>query len=169
MPRWEELSPIRLDRDTLIRSAAFFDAEGYTCILCMKPPTKRRPTPKYELRVGMTMTHEATVRGFCETFGGYMSLDRRRPKLKYQWQAGQRLALRCLNALAPELTIKRQQADIAAQFMATFRDSNRRGRGRQLDSNLLNERLRLAEQMSALNDSHWHRKRLSAKATPLAK
>lgn len=155
--------PLQISREALIRFAAFFDAEGYVCILRTKPPTKRRPTPKYELRVGMTMTHQATVRGFFETFGGHMSFDRRRPKLKYVWQAGQLLALRCLNTLAPELTIKRRQAEIAARFMATFTDANRRGRGVPLEPHLLRERLRLVEQMSALNDSHWHRKRLAAK------
>lgn len=58
----------------------------------------------------------------------------------FQWSAGQLLALRCVTTLAPALRIKRSQAEVAVGFIATFR--------------------REKEAMSALNDSHWRRKRL---------
>lgn len=153
-----ELPRVILSNEERSYLAGLFDGEGSVCILRAKPPTLRRPTPKYELRVGVVMTHAPTVQRFYEVFGGApLRLDKRRAKTKYMWTVSQLLALRCLTTLTPALRVRRQHAEIAARFMATFR-GNKRGRN-PLAPAVFNERLRLVEDMSALNDSHWRQKR----------
>lgn len=153
------LPPVPIDRDEMNYLAGMFDGEGTVCILRVRGWTKRRPTPKYELRVGVVMTHEATVRRFAELFAGSkVRIDRRRRKTKYMWAASSRLAERVLETLRPALRVKTPHVEIATAFMATFVAENR---GRNLvDQAIFIERTRLADAMGALNDSHWQAKRL---------
>lgn len=153
-----EHPPVILSDSEMHYLAGLFDGEGTICIL-RSPGTQRRPTPKYDLRVGIVMTHLASVQRFRDLFGGSaVGIDARLPKIKHRWAATAWVALRCLVALGPALRVKRRQAEVAAEFMDTFRVENR---GRNLiDTAVFLERERLAEALGAMNDSHWHRKRL---------
>jgi len=155
---WPEPPPITLDERELGYLSAMLDAEGSICVMKIRTPTRRRPAPTYNLRVDVTNTHEPTVQRYRELFGGVARrLVRGTNRPIFCWCVSQLLALRCITTLLPALRIKRRQADVAVRFMATFRRENQ---GRNLiGSDVLSERLRLVEELSALNNSHWRRKR----------
>ena len=157
----QALPPVILPHDEALYLAGLFDGEGTICVTVAAPRPPRRPSPKYELSVAITMLARPTINAFATWFGGSHYTDYRNGEHQSlaRWYCGHGRAGRALTALEPYLRIKRRQAQLALQFLQTFHHPNE---GRSvLPAPLLEERLRLSDEIARLNNSHWLRKRLA--------
>ena len=93
---------------------------------------------------------------FSQIFGRKYQTIRRNDRAVLQWKHDAWGAVRVLRTLQPFLRVKRKQAALALEFMSTF--SGYHG-GPIVPPETRAKRAEIADLISALNHSHWRRKR----------
>lgn len=131
---------------SLIWAAGLFDGEG--CVGIYRRSLKAM-TPVFREKLHLSMTHEATVRKFCEIMGvGAVSFRRsRRKKWRpvWVWQTSNHQAQIALERLLPFLVTKRAEAEFAREF-AKYKAPA----GHRLSAAALSARTVIIEKLKAL-------------------
>lgn len=155
-----ELPPLEIPREDAIYLAGLFDGEGTICVSVSLPRASRRQrTAQYALHAAVSMLDRPTIQTFATLFGGSHYTDCRNGEHQSlaRWYCNQWRAARAIHALQPFLRIKRRQAELALEFMQTFPHTDD-GRG-ILPAAMLEQRVRLCNEIALLNHSHWLKKR----------
>lgn len=93
--------------------AGLFDGEGSIFITRM-----RMSRDYHQLRVGINITHEATIKLFCSCFGGNKGIiiPKGNRKQQWYWRASGKNTLTFLETMVPYLIIKKEQAELGIKF-----------------------------------------------------
>ena len=97
--------------------AGLFDGEG--CVSLVKQARVNSPLPSYSVRVVISMTNKPLIKAIYGQFGGNYTerkgINGCRNVFSVMW--ANRKAIPMLTALIPHLHIKREEAEIALDFM----------------------------------------------------
>jgi len=97
--------------------AGFFDGEGCVYLQCDK-----RKRAVYGLQIMLTQNDESILREVQLEFGGTVYLHK--GQRCYRWRITSAPALSFLNAIQPYVRIKKEQVDLAIEFIGTLRKEN---------------------------------------------
>ena len=101
----------------LAYAAGVIDSDGFIGIYKQIIPQYGRVTPRYQLRVKVSNLSHKIINYFCITFGGNKNIE----KTGYMhWRLYDKQAEEFLKNIYPYLTFKKEQADLAFAFRATF-------------------------------------------------
>ncbi len=131
--------------------AGFFDGEG--CIVISEytnPVTSKRPGyQSMRLRIFVGNTNLDVLQLFVSRFGGSINCKRvyGNRKQLWTWSAATREAASALSLMLPYLTVKSEQAEIAAEFQSTM------GQWFGLTDDMIGNRRALREAILILNNS----------------
>jgi len=137
-PRFE-LPDTRTREQWLAWAAGFFDGEG--CITIVRAGKGVR----YYLDINVAQADPAPLKIMQALFGGRLATHgqaRNRPV--YYWKASTQQAFRALNEMLPYLVVKREQAECAKAFNATFVS------GKRADSSVMEQREALCQRLAFL-------------------
>lgn len=94
--------------------AGIVDGEGSISVSKSKEGWhKYRQTPMHYGKLAVGMTHEPTIRGLHQLFGGYVRREVRAPRFRDMWRwvcAGKEITTKALLMLYPFLRVKKRQA-----------------------------------------------------------
>lgn len=110
--------------------AGILDGEG--CISASKPPI--------HISVQVSNTDLPLLEWLAENFGGSITLKKQPGKTAYVWQRKARSTKPLLEAALPYLRVKRKQAVLALNFVATYNGSP-----------VMAEREQIADELRELN------------------
>jgi hypothetical protein len=122
------LEPTEID---WAKMAAFIDGEGCICIQSSYNPNRRGMHTTYNLHLDIANTDFRMPLWCAERFGGRL-LTRKVRSVKHKpamhWFTWGRGAQEVLEGCLPHFVIKREQAEVALEFMATFAETFERGK-----------------------------------------
>jgi hypothetical protein len=97
--------------------AGFFDGEG--CITCYS-----NRTGYYQIKASCTNTKKEVIEQMQVLYGGGIHVMEKSPlsnsKMAWQWAAGGKTLIPFLQAVLPYLRLKKEQAEMALEFMTTI-------------------------------------------------
>ena len=100
--------------------AGFFDGEGCIYLQCDK-----RKLAVFGLQVSITQNDEPILKEIQSEFGG--TVYRHSGRRCYRWRITSAPALSFLKAVQPYVRIKKEQVDLAIEFIKTLRKRNSSG------------------------------------------
>jgi len=100
--------------------AGFFDGEGCVYLQC-----DRRKLAVFGLQITITQNDEPILKEVQSEFGGTVYLHKGRRC--YRWRITSAPALSFLKAIQPYVRIKKEQVDLAIEFIGTLRERNSMG------------------------------------------
>lgn len=133
--------------------AGLFDGEG--CISLIKQARVNSPLPTYSVRVVICMTNKPIIQAICNQFGGLYSERKGQEKARNAFTVmwANRKAIPMLHALIPHLILKKEEAEIALNFLTQLASVGtsfwRRASQQEIDS-LLAEREFVRAKLAAL-------------------
>ena len=137
-PPLTEPPPHLTRAEWVIYAAGFVDGEG--CIAIIHAGALR-----HYLEVSVAQADPTPLRILQSLWGGRICTHGQRTNRPvYYWKASTRQASAAIAEMAPYLIVKRDQAAVALEFVATI------GRGRNADDELIAERERLCQEISRL-------------------
>jgi hypothetical protein len=152
--------------------AGFVDGEGCLTIACQR--RLNRPSPAYRAFVTVTNTNRSCLLRFCRWYAGdiYQVHEKRRDKLgkkwadAYCWYCPASVVKRFLEDLLPYLCVKRKQALVILEFIATKNGFARgryrpgqRGGSAPLTAKEIAHRERLKRRVQCLNTKGQYARR----------
>jgi hypothetical protein len=132
----------------------------------------------YSERIGLKQVTEDVPRLLCDSFGGYLRMEKpsaKNGKPLWAWSVSDRKAIGCVNALLPYLRVKRQQAEVLLALRGlkelprvqrgTFAMTNQWGSTSQMprrfvDPEVITRKEGLFNHIKSLNDSRPTKPRL---------
>lgn len=131
--------------------AGFFDGEGSIQIPSRTP--RRSGKSIYSLDISCANAHPRPIEMFYRFFGGRVSSSRRNERchVSYQWRAHGSDAATILEALAPYLQVKAEQARIAVGFQRKYVDGQPWMQGKNIRTEIIEGRQRCQEEIHRLN------------------
>jgi hypothetical protein len=130
-------------------AAGFFDGEGH--IRIQQHSTRCRTMM---LQVSLTQATQTPIDWFAEMFGGTWKARLVRykdgPKTQYNWQASSAVAERFLRGVLAHLRCKRDEADLALKFRATFRPQHVKGGHKRMDDAVLLDRAAMSARLKKM-------------------
>jgi hypothetical protein len=153
----------------LAYAAGFLDGEGFIGISRSVPKPEwhnRARTTRYEPSVVIVNTSHSVLMWFHETFGGNLASRTSQKagatgprKDQWKWTVGNRMAADFLKAVAPYLKVKQRQAELVVAFVETKTPTVKKPRYLQVTPEELAWREDMFQQLVALNDSWYMRRR----------
>jgi hypothetical protein len=108
---------MKLISDTQIAyMAGIFDGEGWVGINTCKPYGAHK-TPRYSLYIGVSNTYLPVLDMFVECFSGRIKNTNSTNKPCYCWRTTSHKAAYVLETFMPYLTVKKEQAKIAIEYV----------------------------------------------------
>lgn len=145
--------------------AGLFDGEGWCRIDHYHNTKRKKPYHRYQLIMGLGMTHYPTIKALHDSFGGYIhryaSAKNRNPKnrISYTWRLWSQHACDLLRRAHPFLITKQEQAALCIEFqdhMNSIRTHFRKHRGRPPDADQIHQyRHDLMDKLSALKQESF--------------
>jgi len=110
-----------LTKTELAYMAGIFDGEGWVGVNTSRPYGAHK-SPRYSLVMGVANTYMPVLEMFSDYYGGDIqrqspSHDKTSNKICYTWRTCSHKARIVLNDLMPYLTIKKEQAIIAIEYI----------------------------------------------------
>jgi hypothetical protein len=100
--------------------AGFFDGEG--CVYLQSMTRVNRRLPRYCLQISITQNDRFILEEIQKEFGGQVYLHKGRRC--YRWRITGMASLPFLQAVCPYVRIKKDQVDLAIEFVASMRKAN---------------------------------------------
>lgn len=115
---------------------------------------RREKSPTYVLRLAVKMVDQPTIQRLSELFDGKCLLLNRRTVMNrkvYSWSACGYKALEILQKICPYATTKKNQIQVAKNFMSIPRFQNGKGPGSKLPKSITNRRESCYRKMKSFN------------------
>ncbi len=149
--------------ELLAYMAGVVDSDGWIGINRSGTNPQRRAYPRYQPQVCVVNTALHLLRLFEIEFGGSI-LTRRKVKANhkttYYWKLGDRKAAEFCAVIVPYLRVKRAQAELLVEWMATKHGPEVLGRGAKLSEAEVARREAMYQRYKALNDDRRYPQRL---------